>query len=75
MFLFFFRKHKKYDGQLFWLYVLIYGIMRSFIEIFRADFRGEFFYGVLSISQVVGGFMVVVSLIMLFIFRRRALSK
>jgi len=75
LFLFFFRKSKKYDGQLFWLYVLIYGIMRSFIEIFRADFRGEFFYDVLSISQVVGGFMAVVSLIMLFIFRKKALSK
>jgi len=75
LFLFFFRKYKKHDGQLFWLYVLIYGIMRSFIEIFRADFRGEFLYGVLSISQVVGGLMVVVSLTMLFIFRKRALSR
>ena len=75
LFLFFFRKHKKYDGQLFWLYVLIYGITRSFIETFRADFRGEFLYGVLSISQVVGGLMAVVSLIMLFILRKRALIK
>jgi phosphatidylglycerol:prolipoprotein diacylglycerol transferase len=75
LFLFFFRKRKKHDGQLFWLYVLIYGITRSFIETFRADFRGEFFYGVLSISQVVGGFMAVVSLIMLFVFRKRTLSK
>ena len=75
LFLFFFRKHKKYDGQLFWLYVLIYGITRSFIETFRADFRGEILYGVLSISQVVGGLMAVVSLIMFFIFRKSALSK
>ena len=75
LFLFFFRKRKKYDGQLFWLYVLIYGITRSFIEIFRADFRGEFFYGTYSVSQVVGGIMAVVSLTMLFILRKRALSK
>ena len=75
LFLFIFRKHKKYDGQLFWLYVLIYGITRSFIETFRADFRGDFLYGVLSISQVVGGLMAVVSLIMFFIFRKSALSK
>jgi len=75
LFLFFFRKHKKYDGQLFWLYVLMYGITRSFIEIFRADFRGEFFYGTYSISQVVGGIMAVVSLTMLFILRKRASSK
>jgi phosphatidylglycerol:prolipoprotein diacylglycerol transferase len=75
LFLFFFRKYKKHDGQIFWMYVLLYGITRIIIETFRADFRGEFFYGVLSISQVVGGFMAVVSLIMLFIFRKRALSK
>lgn len=75
LFLFFFRKYKKYDGQIFWMYVLLYGITRNVIETFRADFRGEFFYGILSISQVVGGFMAVVSLIMLFIFRKRALSK
>lgn len=75
LFLFFFRKRKKYDGQLFWLYVLIYGITRSFIEIFRADFRGEFFYGIFSISQVVGGMMAVVSVIMLSILSRRALSR
>lgn len=73
LFLFSFRKRKKYDGQLFWLYVLIYGITRSFIEIFRADFRGEFFYGIFSVSQVVGGIMAVVSLTMLFILRKRAL--
>ncbi|MBU2621537.1 MAG: prolipoprotein diacylglyceryl transferase [Proteobacteria bacterium] len=73
--LFFLRKRKDYDGQLFWIYVLIYGITRSFIEIFRADFRGEFHYGIFSVSQVVGGVMAVVSLIMLFILRKRALSK
>jgi phosphatidylglycerol:prolipoprotein diacylglycerol transferase len=72
--LFFFRKRKKYDGQLFWLYVLMYGITRLFIEIFRADFRGEFFYGIFSVSQVVGVIMAVVSLIMLSILRRRALK-
>jgi len=75
LFLFFFRKHKKYDGQIFWLYVFIYGITRSFIEIFRADFRGVFLYGIFSVSQVIGGIMAVVSLIMLSIFRQRALNK
>jgi phosphatidylglycerol:prolipoprotein diacylglycerol transferase len=74
LFLYYFRKRKKYDGQLFWLYILIYGVARSFIEIFRADFRGEYFYGIFSISQVVGWMMAVVSLAMLFILRKRALK-
>ena len=75
LFLFFFRKVKKFDGQIFWIYVLLYGITRSVIETFRGDFRGDYIFGYLSVSQVIGGFMAVVSLIMLFIFRKKALSK
>ncbi|MBU4010565.1 MAG: prolipoprotein diacylglyceryl transferase, partial [Proteobacteria bacterium] len=36
LFLVFFRKRKKFDGQVFLIYVLVYGITRSIIEIFRA---------------------------------------
>ena len=50
-FLWSFRRHKKYDGQLFWLYVLLYGVTRSFIEVFRGDFRGSAVFGILSVSQ------------------------
>ncbi len=73
--LWFFRKRKKYDGQIFWMYVLLYGITRFVLETFRADFRGDYIFGNLSVSQVIGGLMAVLSLIMLFIFRKRALSK
>ncbi|MGB5157658.1 prolipoprotein diacylglyceryl transferase [Desulfobacterium sp. N47] len=75
LFLVFFRKRKKYDGQVFWIYVLIYGITRSVIEIFRADFRGGFLFGIFSVSQTVGIIAAVISAIMLFILGKRAKKK
>ena len=49
--LIFFRKRKKFHGQLFFLYILLYGLTRSFIEYFRDDFRGTMIGGLLSPSQ------------------------
>ena len=74
IFLWFFRKRKRYDGQLFWIYVFLYGVSRFLIEIFRGDFRGDFLFEVLSISQVIGAFMALISVIMLILFRRRELK-
>ena len=64
-FLWFFRKRTKFHGQLFWIYVLLYGIARSFIEIFRGDFRGDPVFGLLSVSQTIGISMSVIAVIML----------
>ncbi len=64
-FLWFFRKRTKFAGQLFWMYVLIYGIARSFIEIFRGDFRGNPVFELLSVSQTIGISMSVIAVIML----------
>lgn len=75
--LFFLRRRKRFDGQLFWLYVLLYGILRSVIEVYRGDFRGAEVFGVLSISQTIGlGFAVLAALMLFYLFRksRRASS-
>ena len=71
-FLWFFRSRKKYNGQLFWLYILLYAITRSFIEIFRGDFRGEPVLGVLSVAQAIGIIMATVAVIMMIILRKQA---
>lgn len=71
LFLFFFRKKKKFDGQLFWIYVLLYAITRSVIEIFRGDFRGDLVFGVLSISQTTGCVMAILAVIMLFFLNKK----
>ena len=70
VFLWFFRRRKKFDGQIFWIYVLLYGVTRSFIEMFRGDFRGELILGVLSISQVIAATMTVMAVVMLILLHR-----
>ncbi len=57
------RRYKKFDGQLFWLYVLLYGVTRSIIEIFRGDPRG--YIWLFSTSQFIGIIFAIVALVML----------
>lgn len=61
----FLRKQKKFDGQLFWLYVVLYALARFVVEIFRGDFRGVSFFGFLSVSQAIGVIFVFIAVIML----------
>ncbi len=71
-FLWFFRTRKKFSGQIFWMYILLYAVTRSFIEIFRGDFRGEPVLGVLSVAQALGIIMAPVAVIMMTILKKRA---
>jgi phosphatidylglycerol:prolipoprotein diacylglycerol transferase len=66
-----FRKKTKFQGQLFWIYVSVYGAVRSFLEIFRNDFRGHVFFNIFSVSQVIGGIMVITGIVMLMILNRK----
>ena len=60
------KRYKRFDGFLIWLYVLLYAITRSIIEIFRGDARGLVIKDVLSTSQFIGIIMGVISIFMLF---------
>ena len=71
-FLWFFRTRKKFNGQIFWMYILLYAVTRSFIEIFRGDFRGEPVLGILSVAQAIGIIMAPVAIIMMTILKKRA---
>jgi len=73
-FLWLFRTRKRFDGQLFWSYVLIYGVTRSIIEIFRGDFRGDLFFGILSVSQTIGISFSLAAIAMLFVLRKNSES-
>jgi len=59
------RKKKSFQGQLFWLYILLYSITRFFLEFLRDDPRGFLFAGALSTSQFLGILAVVLSVVML----------
>ncbi len=62
IFIFLFRKKKTFDGQIFTIYMLLYGIGRFFIEALRAD---SLMIGPLKISQVVAAICVVFAIFIL----------
>ncbi len=54
-FLLWLRKRKSYEGQVFWLYIVLYSIMRFIIDIFRGDqIYGTrvYFFQALTLTQV-----------------------
>lgn len=52
-------KTKRYDGQVFFVFVALYAVLRFVLEFFRADDRGGI--GVLSTSQWIGAVLLVVA--------------
>ncbi|MEO6033933.1 MAG: prolipoprotein diacylglyceryl transferase [Verrucomicrobiota bacterium] len=48
-------RRKKFDGQIFAVYLLAYAVLRSFVEMFRADYQPSeyFFNGAISPGQFV----------------------
>ncbi len=59
------RKRKTFDGQVFWVYGILYSIGRFIIEFFRGDDRGYAIDEVLSTSQFIGIFTLIFSIYML----------
>lgn len=63
-------KHKKFDGEVFLLYVAWYGLGRFFIEGMRTD--SLYFFGTgLRVSQVLAGLSCVAAVVMIAYFRRK----
>jgi phosphatidylglycerol---prolipoprotein diacylglyceryl transferase len=67
-------KYRKYDGQIFWLFVLIYGIARFMEDFLRGDsdqtFFGGLFFGVLTLAQTISISGIILSAIMLVILAK-----
>jgi phosphatidylglycerol:prolipoprotein diacylglycerol transferase len=64
------RRGRPFEGRTFWLYMLLYGISRYIVEIFRGDDRGTMFG--FSTSQFVSLLVVPLAIFMLIRLRRRA---
>ncbi|MFN2386542.1 MAG: prolipoprotein diacylglyceryl transferase [Thermoanaerobaculia bacterium] len=65
-------RRKTFDGEVFWLYVLLYSISRGILEIWRGDLvRGFVVPGVLSTSQFIGLLSALLAAAMLFYLSRR----
>jgi prolipoprotein diacylglyceryltransferase len=60
------RRFTKAEGQLFWLYPLLYAVLRFTVEFFRGDAaRGLYFGGLLSTSQIIAVLLFGFSVFML----------
>ncbi len=68
--LLFIRRYKKFDGQLFWGYVLLYGITFAIIETFRGDTQGFSISGALSVSQTIGAALAMIAAVVIMLLRK-----
>ena len=62
---------KKFDGEVFWLFVAMYAVTRFSIEFLRGD-NQPVFLGTFTVSQAVSLVLLPASLIALFVLRARA---
>jgi phosphatidylglycerol:prolipoprotein diacylglycerol transferase len=67
--LFLFRRHKKFDGQLFWVYVLLFGITFSIIETFRGNIESYAILGAWSVSQIISAGLAMIAAVMIMLLR------
>jgi phosphatidylglycerol:prolipoprotein diacylglycerol transferase len=54
LFLMAIRKKDRFQGKLFWIYLLSYSVMRFFVEFYRDDPRGWVIPNTLSTAQAIG---------------------
>ncbi|MCL2014047.1 MAG: prolipoprotein diacylglyceryl transferase [Oscillospiraceae bacterium] len=64
----FLSKRRRYDGQIFLMYIGFYGLGRLFIEGLRTD---SLLIGFLRISQVVAGLLLITSIVIMLLIKSR----
>ncbi len=67
------RQRKRFDGQLLFLYLMLAGLARFFVEFFRGDERGPVVLAGMPVTQVVAlGLAAASGLVLLWLSRRTA---
>lgn len=61
-----YAKHRKFDGEVFLMYIGWYGLGRFFIEMLRTD---SLYLANIKISELIAGTCVLVSIVLIIIFR------
>ncbi|HCY85083.1 MAG TPA: prolipoprotein diacylglyceryl transferase [Desulfobacteraceae bacterium] len=61
------QKRKRFDGMVFLSYIMLYSAFRAVVEHFRGDFRGDFFFEFISLSQGIGLVVSFVALVFLIV--------
>jgi phosphatidylglycerol:prolipoprotein diacylglycerol transferase len=68
-------RRRRFPGQVFWVYVLLYAILRALVEAWRGDVaRGMFFDGRVSTSQLLSIPAAILAIVMLRHLGRKAPS-
>ena len=68
-----FKRHKRFEGQLFFIYIILYALGRSIIEIFRGDEeRGYIVEDLISHSQFISIIVISVTLWAYLKFKKKA---
>jgi phosphatidylglycerol---prolipoprotein diacylglyceryl transferase len=63
-------RRRKFDGQIFAVYLIGYAILRSFVEYFRGDYPVRYLGGVATPAQLVSMGIIVGGLLLLFLLPR-----
>lgn len=72
LFLAFMGRRKKFDGEIFLLYLVLYSVSRSFLETLRGDsLRGFLIPGILSTSQFISIILVILAAIIYYAVHRK----
>ena len=61
------RKYRKYDGQIFLLYLVWYGFERMLVEGLRTD---SLYIFNLRVSQILAGLTMIIGIVLLIVFRK-----
>jgi phosphatidylglycerol:prolipoprotein diacylglycerol transferase len=71
-----FYRRKKFDGQIFAMYLVCYAVLRSFVELFRADYKpGEyFFHGAVSPGQLVSIGIIAFGVALFYLLPKRSVA-
>jgi len=70
------KRHQRFDGQLFFSYIMMYAVGRGIIEIFRGDeARGYVIDGIISHSQFISIVIIIITLYFYFRFKKRGSLK
>jgi phosphatidylglycerol:prolipoprotein diacylglycerol transferase len=59
-----FYPRKRFDGHVFAVYLVIYALLRAFVEIFRGDYPA-YYFGILTPAQLVSAAIFVTGLLLL----------
>ncbi|MCK5255234.1 MAG: prolipoprotein diacylglyceryl transferase, partial [Deltaproteobacteria bacterium] len=69
-----FRRYKKGEGQLTWIYILLYAIGRLIIENLRGDERGLLILNFITLTQAIALLFIPIALFMVFYSGRKRTS-